>query len=75
MKNCYVVSNVLYDYTPGMVVIIAKNLEECRELFIETFYEDYLKDFDKAIAENTYKVFGVKDEEESRVVSWVHGGG
>ena len=78
-KNLYIVQEVLYDYTDGMVVIIASNLDECRSLFIDEFgygacLDTVIKEYDKAIAGNSYKVIPVSVNEESRVVSYVYGG-
>lgn len=78
-KNIYIVEDVLYDYTSGMVVIIAENLDECRSLFISEFaygIEDDMiaTNYDVAIAQGCYKVVPVGDNEESRIVSYVHGG-
>lgn len=37
MKNLYIINEVLYDYSTGIVIIIATNLDECRSLFTEKF--------------------------------------
>ena len=74
--NLYIVDEVLYDYTDGMVVIAAENLERVRELYKEKFGydEDYLFEFDSAIKRKKYKVVEVIGVEEG-VVSYVKGGG
>ena len=74
-KNVYIISEVLFDYTPGMAVIVAKDLDECRELFAKEFFEDNLKEFDDAIAKFNYKLIPTNEYQESRVVSYVYGGG
>lgn len=73
MKNVYIVSEVLSDYTSGMVVIIASDLNECRSIFESEFYE--LTEYDKAIANGKYQVIPTNSDQESRIVSYVYGGG
>ena len=74
-KNLYIVEEVLWDYTPGMVLIIASNLDECRKIY---FGEDSQfsneEEYDEAIKDKNYKVVPVGDNEESRIVSYVYGG-
>lgn len=71
-KNLYIVEEVLWDYTPGMVLIIASNLDECREIYFSEFSNE--EEYDKAIKDKNYKVVPVGDNEESRIVSYVYGG-
>jgi len=74
MKNLYIISEVLFDYSGGIVIIIATNLDECRLLFAESFRAPILlKEFDEAIEGNYYKVIPVNDNEESRIVEYLHG--
>ena len=77
-KNLYIVEEVLSDYTSGMVVMIASNLDECRSMFIEELgcsYSDFwVNEYDKAIEKKKYKVIPVSDNEETRIVSYAHGG-
>jgi hypothetical protein len=78
-KNLYIIQDVLWDYTDGMVVIIASNLDECRSLFIDEFVcgacsDSRIEEYDASIAKNEYKVIPVSVNEESRVVSYVYGG-
>lgn len=80
MKNIYLIQGVLYDYTEGMVAIIASDLDECRALFIDelangSWSDTITKEYDLAIKENHYQVVAVGDDEQSRVVSYVYGGG
>ena len=35
--NLYILNDVLYDYTPGMCVIAAESLSQCKTLFMEEF--------------------------------------
>lgn len=60
--NLYIMNVVLYDYTPGMCVIIAESLSQCKTLF--------MKEFDNA----SIKVIeGVNHP--AGVVDYVYGGG
>ena len=73
--NLYIIEEVLYDYTPGMVVIAAKSLTRARDLFSAEFgcSDSSLTEFDQAIAHSSFKVLQVVDQEEG-VVSYVYGG-
>ena len=73
MQNVYIINNVLSDFTSGMVVIIAPDLAGCRGLFENEFYE--LDEFDKAIEDGKYEVIPTDANQESRIVSYVYGGG
>lgn len=72
----FIIKEVLYDYTPGMCVIAAENLDQCRELFVERFNRklDFIDEFDRAILNKKYKVFDVLNCKSS-VVSYQYGGG
>jgi hypothetical protein len=70
--NLYIINDVLYDYTAGMVVIAASSLERCRELFEEEFGW-HMKEYDDAVKNNAYSVYQVVDEEEG-VKDYVYGG-
>jgi hypothetical protein len=70
--NLYIIHDVLYDYTAGMVVIAASSLERCRELFEEEF-GSHMKEYDDAVKNNSYSVYQVVDEEEG-VKDYVYGG-
>lgn len=73
--NLYIIENVFWDYTPGMVCIVAKDLDQCRDLYKETFVANSaIKEYDEAIRNNHYKVLKVVDE-TPRIVSYVYGGG
>ena len=71
--NLYIIDEVLSDYWPGMVVIKAKTLEDCREIFAErfageSFYEEmYMKEFDKAIGDGEYKVLKLSRDDKMPV--------
>ena len=71
MNNLYILNNVLSDYTDGMAVIAAPNMERCRELFVAEFGEYQAADFDAfakiKVIENVPQAEGV--------VSYVYGGG
>jgi len=73
--NLYIISEVLCDYTEGMAVIAAPDLDRCRELVQEKWSSDYvLLEFDDAIKSGSYKVLEVQNQEEG-IVSHVFGGG
>lgn len=35
--NLYIINDVLYDYTAGMVVIAAESMPDCETIFMEEF--------------------------------------
>jgi len=74
--NLYIINEVLYDYTDGMVVIAAATLRRARDLFAAEFRssDGDMSDFDAAVQRGAYKVLKVVDQEEG-VVSYVYGGG
>ena len=83
MNDLYIISEVLYDYTPGMAVIAAPSLDTCREIFAElsiklvwspTQFELWVDEFDSAITDGDYKVIEGVDH-QTGVVSYVVGGG
>ena len=68
----YILNNVLSDYTSGMAIIAAENMDQCRELFIKEFSEYHAVEFDK------YAKFTVIESvsiEEAGIVDYVWGGG
>ena len=70
--HLYILNNVLSDYTSGMAVIAAENMDQCRELFIKEFSEYHAKDFDE------YARFTVIESvsiEEAGIIEYVYGGG
>jgi hypothetical protein len=70
VNNLYIISEVLTDYTSGMVVIAAPSKERCREIFVKKFTEYEAKGFDE-YAEFTV-IEGVNHPEG--VVDYVYGG-
>jgi hypothetical protein len=73
--NLYIINEVLYDYTDGMVVIAAPSLERARELFADQFdCFSQMDEFDAAIKGERYKVLQVVGQSEG-IVSYVYGGG
>ena len=73
--NLYIINEVLYDYTDGMVVIAAASLERARELFADEFGKfNSVEEFDAAIKSGAYKTLQVVGQPEG-VVSYVYGGG
>jgi len=76
----YLINNVLYDYTAGMVAIAAENLEQCRNIFEEQFAmgslsQIQLNEFDSAIENGCYQELEVKSDTQSGVVTYVYGRG
>ena len=71
--NLYIISNVLYDYTSGMVVIAAADQERCRAIF-EVEFPRFIGEYDSAIINGSYEVLQVVDQQEG-LVSYVFGGG
>ena len=75
--NLYIINEVLYDYTAGMVVIAAESMPHCEQIFMEEFASssEYFKkerqeEFNQApikVIENVNHPAGV--------VSYVFGGG
>ena len=73
--NLYIINEVLYDYTDGMVVIAAASLERARLLFRAKFGDGRaLEEFDESIACGVYKTLQVVGQPEG-IVSYVYGGG
>ena len=76
----YLINEVLYDYTAGMVAIAAENLEQCRDIFEQQFAKGslsqiQLNEFDSAIENGYYQELEVKSDTQPGVVSYVYGGG
>jgi len=73
--NLYIVNKVLYDYTGGMAVIAAENLERMREIYLEHFgyNENFVAELDFSVANENYTVLEVAGTEEG-IVSYVLGG-
>ncbi len=72
----YIISEVLSDYTSGMCVIAAENLEHCRKIFANEFGDEgcRIEEYDAAIKDNDYKELDVLNVEPG-IVSYVFGGG
>jgi hypothetical protein len=63
--NLYIIEEVLSDYWPGMVVIKAKTLEDCREIFVNEYpYKGYHEEYDKAITDGEYKVLKLSRDDK-----------
>jgi|Wag4MinimDraft_6_1082665.scaffolds.fasta_scaffold200879_1 hypothetical protein len=74
----YLINEVLYDYTAGMVAIAAENLEQCRDIYEQQFAMSVysrLHEFDTAIQNGCYKELEVKSDTQPGVVTYVYGGG
>lgn len=68
----YIINNVLSDYTSGMAVIAAENMDQCRELFIKEVGEYYADEFDNCARFTIIESVGL---DEAGVVEYVYGGG
>lgn len=79
MKTLFVFNEVLCDENEGMAVIIADDLDECRELFMnemvnrEFNLEEQMFYFDRSVKEGEYQGVCVNGDETSRIVSYVCG--
>ena len=76
----FIITDVLSDYTSGMVAIKAESLEQAREFFVkdETWYtESIIEEFDDAIKNGCYTEFDLADTDtkELGVIVEVFGGG
>ena len=71
--NLYIIENVLWDYTAGMVCIVAENLDQARSLFKDRFGESETEYYDLSVQTSSYEVLKVVDE-TPRIVSYVSGG-
>jgi hypothetical protein len=68
----FIINQVLSDYTSGMAVIAAENMEQCRELFIKEFGEYYKNEYDKYAKFTVIESVGL---DEAGVISYEYGGG
>lgn len=68
----FIISNVLSEYTSGMAVIAAENMDQCRELFIKEVGEYYADEFDNYARFTIIESVGL---DEAGVVEYVYGGG
>ena len=76
----FIITDVLSDYTSGMVAIKAESLKQAREFFVkdETWYtESIIEEFDDAIKGGCYTEFDLADTDtkELGVLVEVYGGG
>lgn len=73
--NLYILTDVLYDYTSGMVVISAESEEHAKQLFMEKFGDDCPKEY----RQNELDSCGIQVIQNvnhpAGVVSYVYGGG
>lgn len=82
--NLYIIREVLYDYTGGMVAIKARDIEQAAEFFKEWIqssslidWEDYVDEFNTSVRAGYYHelVLSTKDTHKPGVVTQVWGGG
>lgn len=72
----YIFNDVLWDYSDGMAIIAAKDLEQAREIFVrELDRNEY--EIDRVIREGKYKVLHLDENvhRESGLIDVVWGGG
>jgi len=71
IMKLYILKEVLFDYTPGMCLIAAENMNQCRELFVEEFGKYHAEEFNNA------KVTIIESVglDEAGIVEYVYGGG
>ena len=73
--NLYIINDVLFDYTGGMVVIAAESIVRAGVIFMNNDeFGGNLAEFDAAIIRGAYKVIEGVNHPEG-VVSYVKGGG
>ena len=72
----YLINEVLWDYTPGIVIIAAENLDQAREIYYREVH-DPLGDFDRAISGGKFKVLHLDSRvhTEPGLIDAVSGGG
>ena len=84
MMNLYIVREVLYDYSGGMVAIKARDIEQATEFFKEWIqssglidWEDYVDEFNTSVRAGYYHelMLSTKDTHKPGVVTQVWGGG
>jgi len=76
----FIITDVLSDYTSGMVAIKAESLEQAREFFVDgksTWTQSVIEEFDDAIKNGCYTEFDLADTDtkELGVLVEVYGGG
>jgi hypothetical protein len=80
----FIITDVLSDYTSGMVAIKAESLKQAREFFVKDQSEyspmpasSVIEEFDDAIKNGCYTEFDLADtdDKESGIIVEVFGGG
>jgi hypothetical protein len=76
----FIITDVLSDYTSGMVAIKAESLEQAREFFVDGksgWTQSVIEEFDDAIKDGCYTEFDLADTDtkELGVLVEVYGGG
>jgi hypothetical protein len=76
----FIITDVLSDYTSGMVAIKAESLEQAREFFVDGksgWTQSVIEEFDDAIKNGCYTEFDLADTDtkELGVLVEVYGGG
>jgi hypothetical protein len=68
----FIINNVLSDYTSGMAIIAAENMDQCRDLFLKEVGEWHADEFDNYARFTIIESVGL---DEAGVVEYVYGGG
>lgn len=68
----FIINNVLSDYTSGMAIIAAENMDQCRDLFLKELYGTSADEFDNYARFTIIESVGL---DEAGVVEYVYGGG
>jgi 5-formaminoimidazole-4-carboxamide-1-beta-D-ribofuranosyl 5'-monophosphate synthetase len=73
----FIITDVLSDYTSGMVAIKAESLKQAREFFVKDQMPDFIDEFDDSIKNGCYTEFDLADTDtkELGVLVEVFGGG
>ena len=73
----FIITDVLSDYTSGMVSIKAESLKQAREFFVKDQMTDFIAEFDDSIKNGCYTEFDLADTDtkELGVLVEVYGGG
>lgn len=77
--NLYIITDVLCDYTCGMVIIAAESMPQCEQVFMERFSwregTEHNQELQKDFNTSAIKVIENVPYEKEEVISYVYGGG
>ena len=71
-----IINEVLWDFTPGMVIIAAENLDQAREIFVRELDRDD-SEFNRSVSKGKYRVLQLDENahREPGLIDHVWGGG